>query len=67
LTIRRASRWVFQAAPGATPAAVEAALKSTAYRYANGALYTQVGSYLTSFDKGTGLVDVVAAATAIRG
>lgn len=57
---------LFQAAPSATPAAVEATLKSTAYRYVNGAAYTQVGSYLTAFDKGVGLVDVVAAATAIR-
>ncbi len=58
---------LFQAAPSATPAAVEAALKSTAYPYVNGAASTQVGSYLTSFDKGVGLVDVVAAATAVRG
>jgi len=57
---------LFQADPSATPAEVEAALKSTAYRYVSGAAYTQVGSYLTSFDKGVGLVDVVAAATAIR-
>lgn len=57
---------LFQADPTATPAEVEAALKSTAYRYVNAAGYSQVGSYLASFDKGTGLVDVVAAATAIR-
>jgi len=57
---------MFQADPTASPGEVEAALKSTAYRYVNGAAYTQVGSYLTSFDKGVGLVDVVAAAAAIR-
>lgn len=34
---------LFQAAPTASPAAVEAALKSTTYPYANGAAYTQTG------------------------
>ena len=56
---------LFQAAPGASPGAIENALKSTAYRYASGALYEQSGSYLSSYDKGTGLVDTVAAATAL--
>jgi serine protease AprX len=54
---------LFQANPGATPAQVEDALKSTAYRYSDGAAYTTTGGYTTSFDKGTGLVDGVAAAT----
>jgi serine protease AprX len=53
---------LFQAAPMATPAEIEKALKSTALRYSNGAPYQQVDGYLTSFDKGTGLVDTVAAA-----
>jgi len=53
---------LFQADPAATPAGIEQALKSTALRYSNGAPYQRVGGYLTSFDKGTGLVDAVAAA-----
>jgi subtilisin family serine protease len=53
---------LFQANPNATPAQIENALKSTAYKYVFGAPYTSVGGYTTSFDKGTGLVDVVAAA-----
>ena len=53
---------LFQADPTATPAEVEAALKSTAYQYTDGAAYSSSGGYSTSFDKGTGLVDVVAAA-----
>jgi serine protease AprX len=52
---------LFQARPTATPAQIENALKSTAYRFTNGAPYTAVGGFRTSFDKGTGLVDVVAA------
>jgi subtilisin family serine protease len=52
---------LFQADPTATPAEIEAALKGTAYRYTDGASYTSAGGYTTSFDKGTGLVDVVAA------
>ncbi|MCU1668365.1 MAG: exported protein of unknown function, putative Peptidase domain [Blastococcus sp.] len=52
---------LFQAVPTATPAQIEAALKGTAYRYTNGAAYTSAGGYTTSYDKGTGLVDVVAA------
>jgi serine protease AprX len=58
---------LFQAAPNATPAQIEDALKSTAYRYTDGEPYTSVGGYLTSFDKGTGLVDVVAAVQALTG
>jgi serine protease AprX len=52
---------LFQARPNASPAQIERALKSTAYRYSNAAAYTSTGGYSTSFDKGTGLVDVVAA------
>jgi serine protease AprX len=58
---------MFQANPSATPAQVENALKSTAYRYTDGAAYTTVGGFTTSFDKGTGLVDVVAAAQKLTG
>jgi serine protease AprX len=54
---------LFQANPSATPAQVEDALKGSAYRYTNGAAYRTVGSYQSSYDKGTGLVDVVAAVT----
>ncbi|HEY7485773.1 MAG TPA: S8 family serine peptidase [Streptosporangiaceae bacterium] len=52
---------LFQADPNATPGQVEAALKATAHKYTNGAAYQRAGSYTTSYDKGTGLVDVVAA------
>jgi serine protease AprX len=56
---------LFQADPTATPADIEKALKSTALHYSNGAPYQQAGGYSTSFDKGTGLVDTVAAARAL--
>ncbi|MGY1828688.1 S8 family serine peptidase [Blastococcus sp. SYSU DS0541] len=56
---------LFQADPAATPAEIEAALKGTAYRFADGAAYETVGGYVTSFDKGAGLVDVVAATEAL--
>jgi serine protease AprX len=56
---------LFQATPSATPTEIERALKSTAYRFADGAAYASVGDYPTSFDKGTGLVDVVAAARSL--
>jgi len=52
---------LFQADPGATPAQIESALKGSAYRYTDGAPYTSAGGYTSSYDKGTGLVDVVAA------
>ncbi|WP_235529372.1 S8 family serine peptidase [Nocardioides sp. Soil774] len=52
---------LFQAAPAATPAEIEQALKASAYPYADGAAY--VGG--TSYDKGHGLVDVVAAVAAL--
>ena len=54
---------LFQAKPNATAGEIENALKATAYKYANGSAYQTVGSFTSSFDKGTGLVDVVAAAT----
>jgi subtilisin family serine protease len=57
---------LFQAVPTATPAQIETALKSTAYRYTNGAPYSSAGGYTTSFDKGTGLVDVVAAVAKLK-
>ncbi|WP_350281022.1 S8 family serine peptidase [Kribbella sp. HUAS MG21] len=58
---------LFQANPSATPAEVENALISTAHRYTDGAPYQadpRGGS--TSYDKGHGLVDVVAASDAVR-
>jgi subtilisin family serine protease len=58
---------LFQADPGATPAEIEAALKGSTHRYADGAGYETVGGYPTSFDKGTGLVDVVAAVQRLTG
>ena len=57
---------LFQANPSATPAQVENALKTTAYKYSNGAPYEAGALGTTSFDKGYGLVDVVAAAAAVR-
>ena len=57
---------LFQANPSATPAQVEAAIESTAYKYTDGAPYEAGTNGSTSFDKGHGLVDVVAAANAIR-
>ncbi|TWP44732.1 S8 family serine peptidase [Lentzea tibetensis] len=54
---------MFQARPNATPADIERALKASAHKYGSG--YQQVGPYTSSFDKGTGLVDVVAAVNAI--
>ena len=59
---------LFQANPSATPAQVEAAIKATAHKFTNGAPYVTdpAGNGTTSFDKGHGLVDVVAAVAAIR-
>ena len=56
---------LFEAKPDATPAQIEDALKSTAHQYSHGAAYEQAGGYSTSYDKGTGLVDVVAAVGAL--
>jgi serine protease AprX len=59
---------LFQDTPSATPAQVEDAMKSTAYKYSYGAPYEAgTGGATTSYDKGTGLVDVVAAADALGG
>ena len=52
---------LFQRSPAATPAEIEGAITSTAHQYSFGAPYSG-GS---SFDKGHGLVDVVAAANAL--
>ncbi len=58
---------LFQANPTASPAQIEAAIETTAYKYTNGAAYEGGDpNGTTSFDKGHGLVDVVAAANAIR-
>lgn len=56
---------LFQAAPRASAGRIEHALKSTAHRYTDGAPYTRIGRYLAGFDKGTGLVDTVAAARSL--
>ena len=56
---------LFQRAPSATPAQVEAAIKSTAHKYTFGANYEPAPLGTTSYDKGYGLVDVVAAAQAL--
>jgi serine protease AprX len=56
---------LFQARPAATPGQIEQALKSTAYKFHNGAPYRAVGPYTSSFDKGTGLVDAAAAARSL--
>jgi serine protease AprX len=53
---------LFQVNPNATPAQIENALKSTAYKFSNGAPYATVGSYTMAPDKGAGLVDAAAAA-----
>ena len=52
---------LFQKSPNATPAQIEDAVTSTAHQYSFGAPY--VGG--SSYDKGHGLVDVVAAANAL--
>ena len=57
---------LFQANPSATPAQIEAAIESTAYKYTDGAPYEAGTNGTTSFDKGHGLVDVVGAANAVR-
>ena len=57
---------LFQAAPDASPAEVEAALKASAHKYQFGAPYESAGAVTTSYDKGAGLVDVVAAVQALR-
>lgn len=56
---------LFQAAPNATAAQIEHAIKSTAYKFSDGAGYEPAGSYTTSVDKGTGLIDAYAAAVSL--
>ncbi len=56
---------LFQRAPAATPAQVENAMKSTAHKYSFGAPYEPAPLGTTSFDKGYGLVDAVAAAQSL--
>ena len=56
---------LFQAAPGATPTQVESSMKTTAHKYTFGAPYESGSLGTTSFDKGYGLVDVVAAAQSL--
>jgi serine protease AprX len=56
---------LFQRAPSATPAQVEDAIKSTAHKYTYGAAYEPAPLGTTSYDKGYGLVDVVAAAQSL--
>ncbi|HVV08836.1 S8 family serine peptidase [Amycolatopsis sp.] len=56
---------LFQADPQASPGQIENAIKATAYKYSNGAPYQSVGAYTSSYDKGTGLVDTVAAARSL--
>lgn len=58
---------LFQADPSATPAEIEEALKTTAYKYSDGAAYEQGDLGTTSYDKGYGLIDVVAAVEALTG
>jgi serine protease AprX len=58
---------LFQDDPTATPGAVEDAIKATAHKYSFGAPYEPAPLGTTSFDKGYGLVDVVAAAEALGG
>ncbi|EME55614.1 S8 family serine peptidase [Amycolatopsis decaplanina] len=56
---------LFQVAPDASPGDIEAAIKGTAYKFANGSPYVAAGPYTSSFDKGTGLVDTFAAAKSL--
>ncbi len=56
---------LFQATPSATPADIERALKVSAHKFTDGAAYTAGPLGTTSYDKGYGLVDVVAAVAAL--
>lgn len=56
---------LFQADPTATPAEVERALKVSAHKFTDGAGYEPGDLGTTSYDKGHGLVDVVAAVAAL--
>ena len=55
-----------QANPSASPTQIENSIKSTAHKFAFGAPYEAGALGTTSFDKGHGLVDVVAAVNALR-
>jgi serine protease AprX len=52
---------LFQADPDATPAVIDDVVKTTAHRYGGGG-YVKIGGYLTSYDRGAGLIDAYAAA-----
>ncbi|SEB55079.1 serine protease AprX [Nocardioides exalbidus] len=56
---------LFQARPSATPAEIEQALKVSAHKFTDGAAYQPGPLGTTSYDKGYGLVDVVAAVAAL--
>ena len=56
---------LFQADPTATPAEIEQALKASAHKFTDGAAYQSGPVGTTSYDKGHGLVDVVAAVAAL--
>ncbi|KQV67858.1 peptidase S8 [Nocardioides sp. Root122] len=56
---------LFQADPTATPAEIEQALKVSAHKFTDGAPYQAGPLGTTSYDKGYGLVDVVAAVAAL--
>jgi subtilisin family serine protease len=56
---------LFQADPDATPADIERALKVSAHKFTDGAGYQPGPLGTTSYDKGYGLVDVVAAVSAL--
>ena len=56
---------LFQADPTATPAEIEEALKVSAHKFTDGAAYRAGSLGTTSYDKGHGLVDVVAAVAAL--
>jgi serine protease AprX len=56
---------MFQANPRASAGLIERTLERTAYRFDDGASYQRVDGLLTSYDKGAGLVDAYAAATAL--
>ena len=56
---------LFQADPTATPADIERALKVSAQKFTDGAAYQSGALGTTSYDKGYGLVDVVAAVAAL--
>lgn len=59
---------LFEAYPGATPAQMEEALERSAHQFSDGAAYeADPSGGVTSFDKGHGLVDVVAAHALLGG